>query len=117
MINDSFDVPAPDQFERDGAPPGQARFDADSETGRAHGFDQSNPLHPDWLDSSGIALPTVDELHYAHHFLIRAAERRLKEVFPASVRRPRSPQCISPPVVASESELFGTSPRNCPGTG
>ena len=91
MTNNSSDVPAVDHYKKDCAPSGQARFEADSETGRAHDSDQSKPLHPDWRESSGIALPTVEELHYAHHFLNRVAERRLKEVPPASVPPPIKP--------------------------
>jgi hypothetical protein len=75
---------------------GQALLDADNQAGRAHDSDQSKALHPDWRESSGIALPTVEELHYAHHFLIRAAERRLKQVFPASVPPPRKPSMPQP---------------------
>jgi hypothetical protein len=87
LKNDSFDVPAADQYERDRAQSGQVRFD-DS--------DQSEPFHPDWRESSGIALPTVEELHYAHHFLIRAAERRLNEVLPATALLHTNPRSHSP---------------------
>jgi hypothetical protein len=65
------------RYKKDGAQVGQLRSDADNDTGRAHDADQSKVLHPDWRESSGIALPTVEELHYAHHFLSRAAERHL----------------------------------------
>jgi len=91
LTNNSFDVPAVDQHEREREPSGQALISADSETGGAHHSDQSKPLHSDWRELSGIALPTIEDLHYAHHFLIRAAERRLKEVVPAGAPPPCKP--------------------------
>jgi len=90
LTNNSSDVPTVDHYKKDCAQSGGARFDADNDAGRAHDCDQSNALHPDWHESSGIALPTVEELNYAHHFLNRAAERRLEEVPPASVLPPQS---------------------------
>jgi len=115
LKNNSFDVPAVNQYERDWALSEQARSSADSNPGRAHDFHEWTTLHPDWRESSGIALPTVEELHYAHHFLIRAAKRRLREVVPASAP-PFNPLSLSPPVVAMESSFPETSPRKCLGT-
>ena len=37
-----------------------------------HSSDQSKAIHPDWRKSSGVALPTVADLHYGHYFKIRA---------------------------------------------
>lgn len=37
-----------------------------------HSSDQSKVIHPDWRKSSGVALPTVADLHYGHYFKIRA---------------------------------------------
>ena len=89
MKNNSFGVRVVDQYKEHWARSGQVRSDAENDANRAHGSDQSKALHLDWRESSGIVLPTVEELHYAHHFLNRAVERRLKEFSPASVLPPR----------------------------
>jgi hypothetical protein len=76
---------------------------------RAHNADQSKALHPDWRDSSGIALPTVEELHYAHHFLNRAVERRLKEFSPTRVLPRANSHVVA--MEAESSELGGSNTR------
>ncbi len=100
MKDKSFDVTVVDRYKAHWVQTGQARLDAQKDADRAHNSDQSKAVHPDWRESSGIALPTVEELHYAHDFLNRAVERRLKS-FP----RPLSAQALdslSPPEVAME---------------
>jgi len=89
--SNSSHVPAADRFERERPPSGQALIGTETDASRAHESHRSRPLHPDWRESSGIALPTVEELHYAHHFLRRVAERRLKEALPASAPPPFKP--------------------------
>ncbi len=74
MENNSFEVSAVDRHKTHCSQPGQAVYDADCNAGTAHTGDLLNGLHRH--KSSGIALPTVEELHYAHYFLNRAAERR-----------------------------------------
>ena len=78
MENNLFNVSTFNGHKNGGAQIEQVRYDADNNAGKKHDADKTNALHPDWRESSGIALPTVEELHYAHHFLNRAAERRLK---------------------------------------
>ena len=75
MTNNSFDFPIGRQLANDGAPSRRVVFKAGNHAARAHGSDQSKALHPDWRESSGIALPTVEDLHYAHYFLNRATDR------------------------------------------
>ena len=84
MKDKSFDVTVVDRYKAHWVQTGQARLDAQKDADRAHNSDQSKAVHPDWRESSGIALPTVEELHYAHYFLNRAVERHLKEFSPAS---------------------------------
>jgi hypothetical protein len=78
LKNNSLDVPRVEQYKKIWAQSGHVVFNADNNAGRAHSSDQSKALHPDWRESSGIAVPTVEELHYAHYFLNRAAERLVK---------------------------------------
>lgn len=103
MTNNSFDVFAVVQPKTKSAQSGRAMFDDDSHAARAHESDQPKALPPDWRESSGIALPTVEELHYAHHFLIRAAERRLKEGFPVRLVPPRNASMPQPTFGCHES--------------
>ena len=37
--------------------------------------DKFKSKHPDWRTSSGIAIPTVADIHHAHYFKIRAITR------------------------------------------
>jgi hypothetical protein len=90
LKNNSFGVRVVDQYKEHWVQSGQALSDAENDADRAHDSDQSKALHPDWRESSGIILPTVEELHYAHHFLNRAVERRLREVSPGSELPPRT---------------------------
>jgi hypothetical protein len=105
LEDNSFNVSIVDQYERKWTHSRQVVFIAVDNAVRAHGSDQSKALHPDWRESSGIALPTVEELHYAHHFLDRLAERRLKEVSPARVPPRSNYRRLSQPVAAMETEV------------
>jgi hypothetical protein len=60
-----------------------------------HSSDESNPKHPDWRMSSGIALPTVADMHHAHYFKIRAITRLSAPTEPLWVVSPAEEASLS----------------------